>query len=204
MSDCNKKRTLKIEDGTAIPSKRERHIDTTTIGKEDIDIEAVANSWSQNGAPQRLKLNRAEEMKVSSLEDGNLRGGNFVLDCDGKAATLSFAFEVNGSMYGLTTGHLADVSDSIFCFFLNSKTPNNFDSGGSSSSYEVLELGVVVSKNVETDSLIFEITNPYMVGRVDLFPQAGLCSRSLRLPQPDFNPMPPRSDTKVTVCFTVL
>ena len=61
---------------------------------------------------------------------------------------------------------------------------------------------MVVSKNVETDSLIFEITNPYMVGRVDLLqlvPQAGLGSRTLRLPQPEFNPTPPRLDTKVVL-----
>lgn len=188
MSDCNKKRALEIEDGTAIASKREREEET------DIDIQAVANSWS----PAATRHNRTEN-KVSSLEDGNLRGGNFVLDGDGNAATLSFALEVDGSVYGLTAGHLADVDDSIFCFFLNSKTPNDFDGG---SSYEILELGTVVSKNVETDSLIFEITNPYMVGSVDLLqlvPQAGLGDRTLRLPQADVHPTPPRLDTKVVL-----
>ena len=41
-----------------------------------------------------------------------------------------------------------------------------------------------------------------MVGRVDLLqlvPQAGLGSRTLRLPQPDLNPPPPRLDTKVVL-----
>jgi hypothetical protein len=58
-------------------------------------------------------------------------------------------------------------------------TPNDFDNG---ESYKIVEVGEVVSKNTETDSLIFDIQHPYMNGKVDLV-----------------NPVPPRSDTKVVL-----
>lgn len=103
------------------------------------------------------------DKKVRSLEDSNLRGGNFVLDLEGRATTLSFAFEKDGALYGLTAGNLADIGDPIFVFFLSSKTPNDFND---KESYEIMKVGKVVSKDVDTDSLIFEITHPHMQGKV--------------------------------------
>mmetsp|Transcript_20119 Transcript_20119/g.37614 ORF Transcript_20119/g.37614 Transcript_20119/m.37614 type:complete len:131 (-) Transcript_20119:1404-1796(-) len=75
-------------------------------------------------------------------------------------------------------------------------TPNDYDDA---ESYEMIEIGEVVSKNVETDSLIFEITNPYMIGKVDplkLLPLSGLADHALRLPEPSANPLPPPKNTK--------
>jgi hypothetical protein len=54
-----------------------------------IDTTAMAKIWS----PQRASR---VGIKVRSLEDGNLRGGDFVLDADGKACTISFLFEKKG------------------------------------------------------------------------------------------------------------
>ena len=191
MSDNNKKRAFEDGNDTVIQSKRPH---ASPSGNQKIDIEAVAQTWS----PESFRLNRRDK-KVTSLQDSNLRGGNFVLDCDGRATTLSFAFEKDGALYGLTAGHLADVGDSIFVFLLSSMTPNDFDNG---ESYEIMEVGEVISKNVETDSLIFEITHPYMNGKVDplkLLPGFGLADRALRLPVPDANPVPPLMGTKVVL-----
>ena len=167
---------------------------TNPNGNKKIDIQAAPST----GSPEVVRLNHAEK-KVTSLADGNLRGGNFVLDCDGKAATLAFAFEKDGGIYSLTAGHLADIGDAIFVFLISTKTPNDFDD---SESYEMIEVGEVVSKNIDTDSLIFRIENPYLNGKVDLLklvPEAGLADSALQLPEPDANPVPPRMDTKVVV-----
>lgn len=112
-----------------------------------------------------------------------------MLDCDGNATALSFAFEKDGALYGLTAGNLADIGDSIFVFFLSSMTPNDFDND---ESYEILQVGEQVVSN----------KHPYMNGKVDplkLLPGFGLADHALRLPEPDANPVPPRRDTKVVV-----
>ena len=66
------------------------------------------------------------EKKVTSRDDSNLRGGNFVLDRHGQAATLCFPFKKDGRFYGLTTGHLANVGDPILVFMDSTPTANDF------------------------------------------------------------------------------
>jgi hypothetical protein len=178
------------EDSGDQPSPKKANATSRAV----IDIQATSATWS----PPDARLNRPEKT-VSSLEDGNLRGGNFVLDCEGNATTLSFAFEKDENIYGLTAGHLADVGDAVFVFLLSSKTPNDFDEG---ESYEMVEAGAVVSKNVETDSLIFEINNPYMDGKVDalkLVRGYGLHDRSVILPEPSTTPTLVDPSKKVVV-----
>jgi hypothetical protein len=190
MSD-NKKRASEDGNDVHVASKRPQ---TNPSGNQKFDVEAVAETWS----PESTRLNRREK-KVTSLEDSNLRGGNFVLDCEGNATTLSFAFEKDGALYGLTAGHLADVGDSIFVFLLSSKTPNDFDD---EESFEMMEVGEVVSKNIETDSLIFGITHPFMNGKVDLLkllPGSGLADHALHLPEPNSRPAAPPIYTKVVL-----
>jgi hypothetical protein len=158
----------------------------------EIDFEATSQKWS----PHRLERT---EKKVRSLQDGNLRGGDFVLDVTGGATTLSFLFEKDSKVYGVTAGHLADIDDPIFVFFYSEPTQNDHDNG---SSYDILEIGEVVSKDFPTDSLIFEITNPYMKNRLALLkiaPDSGLGERALQIPEPNPLTEPPRIGTKVVV-----
>jgi hypothetical protein len=66
----------------------------------------------------------------------------------------------------------------------------------------MFEIGKVVSKSMEADSLIFSI---YIDFRVDLFLKLALRSfcldgQTLVLPKPNGSPEPPRGDTEVVVC----
>uniref|UniRef100_A0A7S2Y9D3 Uncharacterized protein n=1 Tax=Entomoneis paludosa TaxID=265537 RepID=A0A7S2Y9D3_9STRA len=79
------------EDSGDQPSSKKANATSSAV----IDIQATSAAWS----PPDARLNRPEKV-VSSLEDGNLRGGNFVLDCDGNATTLTVAFERDEKMYG--------------------------------------------------------------------------------------------------------
>lgn len=192
MSD-SRKRPLENENDAAAQRRSPRAIPSCS---KLINANAVAQTWS----PDFTRLNRREK-KVSSLEDSNLRGGNFVLDCDGNATTLSFVFEKEAKLYGLTAGHLADPGDPIFVFLTSSMIPNDFDDG---ESYEMMEVGEVVSKDVETDSLIFEISNPYMIGKVDplkLLHGHGFADNDLRLPGQNAND--PCEGTKVVLYGTM-
>jgi hypothetical protein len=76
-------------------------------------------------------------------------------------------FENNDKPYGLTVGHLADLGDPIFCFVKSLPVlDDDNDDGKVSYSYEIMQMGTVVSKDVETDSLIFDISNPYVANRI--------------------------------------
>jgi hypothetical protein len=69
-------------------------------------------------------------------------------------------------------------------------------------SYEVLEVGFVVSKDDVTDSLIFRIVHPHMKGKVDavqLLSRSGLNDHPLRLPEPSACPAAATVGTEVIV-----
>jgi hypothetical protein len=65
--------------------------------------------------PEMERLARMGK-RVRDLDDGPLRGGDFVLDMDGKAPTIAFLFEKDEKLYGVTVGHLVDIEDSVFVF----------------------------------------------------------------------------------------
>lgn len=98
-------------------------------------------------------MGRFPTKKVVGTIDSPLRGGmfvNFQLPRGrSRSTTLSFFFTYEGKHFGLTAGHLADVGDTI-CAFV-SGFPND------ALFYEHARIGVVVSKSLTTDSLVFEI-----------------------------------------------
>jgi hypothetical protein len=98
-----------------------------------------------------------------SLQDGHLLGGDFVLNKDGEASTLSFCFEYGGENYGLTVGHRCEkVGDPVFAFYSSEPTPpNDYDVDG--ESYELCEIGAVVSLTKKTDSLVSSIHERFPV-----------------------------------------
>ena len=153
-----------------------------------IDTSTVAKLWS----PQRASR---PGIKIRSLVDGNLRGGDFVLNADGDACTISFLFEKDNNIYGLTAGHLARVGDNLEVF-----AESTADNDG---TYSTTPIGAVVAVDYETDSLIFQVLHPHVVPRVDLLkvsPQTGLGSSLLQLPNPDSNPPQPPEGIEVVVC----
>ena len=113
----------------------------------------------------------------------------------GGGATLSFVFQFEGSAFGLTVGHLANVGDSIFCFLdsvmLEDPLPDGEAPSDPSMSYSMFQIGSVVSKSTVTDSLVFEITDhidiaPYRT----MAPQSGVAG-PLVLPDPNSLPLRP-------------
>lgn len=69
-------------------------------------------------------------------------------------------------------------------------------------NYPTTQFGAVVSKDVATDSLIFEVCHHYVVARVDLLkhsPESGLEDSTLHLPDPDVSPTPPAESTEVVI-----
>jgi hypothetical protein len=176
--DDDKQEAMKKEE-----KKQEAEDENNSVA---VDTTAVAKIWS----PQRASR---VGIKVRSLEDGNLRGGDFVLDTEGKACTISFLFERESKIYGLTAGHLADIGDQLE-IFAESQADED-------SNYPTLDIGPVVSKDAETDSLIFQIRHLHVLARVDLLtvsPKSGLNS-TLLLPKPDTNPTPPQEATDVVI-----
>ena len=177
------------EDKDELVTKEEKKQDAEDeTNSAAIDTTAVHKIWS----PQRASR---VGLKVRSLQDGNLCGGDVILDTDGSACTISFLFEKDDKVYGLTAGHLADVCDNLEIF-----AESQADEEG---NYPTIDVGQVVSKDVQTDSLIFQINHPHVLQRVDLLmlsPKSGLSI--LRLPEPDANPTPPQEGTEVVVYGT--
>jgi hypothetical protein len=143
---------------------------------------------------------------VTSLEDGNIRGGYWVLNQNGEGATIAFCFKnSDGGIFGLTVGHLfQSVGDSVFVFLHKHPTPAPVHgyvrscAAWDEMDYEMIEVGEVVSLDTETDSAVFEIAR--INGRVDLLkllPRSGLGDHDLALPRPCLNPLPP---VKSVVC----
>jgi len=157
--------------------------------------------------------NREEFMKVTSLQDGNIRGGYWVLNADGASATIAFCFKnKEGRIFGLTTAHLFStagrkhdgVGEAVFVFLLRNPTETFFpyvrsDTMLNQMDYEMLEIGEVVAVDKTTDSAIFEVTNDDVKGRVDvlkLLPRSGLGDRELVLPRPSLCPLLSEVGTK--------
>jgi hypothetical protein len=107
---CSKKARLLEGDLAEDEEKEEatqKEGDSAAVAKMDTAV--VANTWS----PRRASRGG---IKVRSLADGNFRGGDFVLDTDGNACTVSFLFEKDNKIYGFTAGHLAEVGEPLEVF----------------------------------------------------------------------------------------
>jgi len=139
--------------------------------------------------------------KVSSLEDGNVRGGFWVLNKDCEGATLSFCFKnSSGRIFGLTVGHLFEaVGSSVFVFLHNE--PTETPEANFTRLYEMVEIGKAVSKDVATDSAVFEVTLfEHRFDLLQLTPKAGLGDHPLTLPRPSLNPLPPMKGARAVIC----
>lgn len=72
-------------------------------------------------------------------------------------------------MYGLSVGHLAELGESIYIFADDEELPHPLPDDDEDDpaepeekSHFKYELGVVVSKSVRTDSLVFKISNQFV------------------------------------------
>jgi hypothetical protein len=166
------------------PSAPEVAVDTLMI-----DVSALQQQvWLPEAGAVRFSSGRR---KVRSATDGPLRGGDFVLNKDGGAATLSFCFQYESENFGLTVGHLAlNIGDSIFAFSESEPIPHPPDDDHG-ESYFIYEIGKVVSYSEETDSLVFRIaTHVQIADCLTLAPASGLQGQ-IRLPTPNRSPTPP-------------
>ena len=142
----------------ATPEKRKKHEENGRAEKPvGVNLAAVNLQWT----PERSHRAIDGTKKVRSAEDGPLIGGDWVLNEQGGATTLSFCFEnpEGTECYGLTVGHLAkSVGDSIFCFAESEPNPVPALEGEiDREEYFMFEIGQVTSISTETDSLVFKM-----------------------------------------------
>lgn len=127
--------------------------------------------------------------RVYSLENGNIRGGHWILNRMGQAVTVAFFWRNSrGHILGLTVGSPFQLHDPVFVFLYSKKTQ---------FYYQLKEIGKVISKDLSTDSVVFEVTQ--LEHRFDLLrlaPESGLGDRELRLPRPSLNPELPLLGSK--------
>jgi hypothetical protein len=140
-------------------------------------LRRVSSSWSL--------LRRARgSKKIRGLASGAFRGGDVVVNTDGLASTCSFCFKVGSKAYGLTVGHLAPViGDSVYAFVGEGPL--------------VKLLGVVVSRSVSTDSLIFSIAEDIPIFEYRLAENSILGERALTSPTPGMHVIHPRGTIMV-------
>ena len=140
-------------------------------------LQRVFNSWSPRRRARGSK-------KIRGLASGPFRGGDFVVNSDGVAATCSFCFKVGSKAYGLTVGHLAPViGEPIYAFADEGPLVKN--------------LGKVVSHSVSTDSLIFSIAEDIPIAENRLAEKSILGERELVPPTPGMHVIHPRGTIMV-------
>jgi len=104
------------------------------------------------------------------------------MNLSGGAATLTFCFSKSGVNYGLTVGHLANaLGERIFAFKAGDPDPSD-------GIYHVTEIGVVVSLNPSTDSLIIKIKEGILIEPFQIAAESGLRDP---IQIPDWNQLPP-------------
>ena len=174
----------------SLENPRNAMVNNDAIGPIDGDLIA---KWS----PKRCSR---ESMKVTSLESGNIRGGHVILNKNGDGATIAFCFKnTSGRLYGVTVGHGFDVGAPVFVYLNND--PTETPEAGR-FLHEMMEIGEIVSNDVETDSAVFEVTNESLKDRFDLLkllPCAGLGDKQLTLPCPSLKPSFPTKNSKFVV-----
>ena len=111
-----------------------------------VDLEAAAARWSPFTFRNQREKNG--EMKVDSTNP--LRGGQFISNNIGAAATLSFCFQDrDGKWYGLSTAHLVKVVGEEVFAFTGEQT--------SDGTHCAKVIGNVFDISVKTDSMVFEV-----------------------------------------------
>lgn len=115
--------------------------------------------------------------------------GGVLFNGDGAATRVSFFFEKDSHVYGVTAGHLANLEDTVFAFC-------RF---GDEDVCETVPFGKVVSHDTETDSLIFRVApdKKDMVYLLKQAPKVGMGNRPLQLPAPCANPTPPEEGSDI-------
>ncbi|CAB9500810.1 hypothetical protein SEMRO_93_G048230.1 [Seminavis robusta] len=177
---------------------------TTDVSSPDtvLDLEALKETWSPGRerrhqlvtmkieGPAALASTGAVKDTIMPARAGPLRGGDWILNKDGGAATISFFFLHNGETYGITVGHLVEkVGDPVFCFSEATKLPNPLPQDSEVSegheideSYFMHEIGTVVSLSRSTDSLVFDLNGMVAVSEpLKMAPGSGIMGK-LKLP----------------------
>jgi hypothetical protein len=209
----NTLRTLLAKNTMASLPPASKKQKTTDVSSPDtaIDLEVLKKMWSP-GRERRHQLGTikiespAALSSIGAVKDtmiparaGALRGGDWILNKDGGAATISFFFLHDGETYGLTVGHLVEkVGDPVFCFSQATKLPNPFPQNSEVSeghetdeSYFMHEIGSAVSLSRSTDSLVFDLNGMVSVSEpLKMAPGSGIMGK-LKLPDVR-QVMPPR------------
>ena len=144
-------------------TRLENHTKSQTMPAEVGDIDLLSDVWSPED--HRLSRTLQQEFKVRNIKNGAipLMGGDWVLDGQGKSATLSFAFKGpigtsnETKLFGLTVGHIAErLDDPIYAFASDVPNPQT-------GKYRVMKIGTVVAICLSTDSLIVEFAPQILV-----------------------------------------
>jgi hypothetical protein len=141
------------------------------LKKPSVDYNATRAGERAVKAPEHV------QMAAHTQED-------VVVNTDGLASTCSFCFKVGSTAYGLTVGHLAPViGEPVYAFVGEGPL--------------VKLLGVVVSRSVSTDSLIFSIAEDIPIAEYRLAEKSILGERALVPPTPGMHVIHPRGTIMV-------
>jgi len=182
----------------------------TDLSSQDseIDLEALKKEWTKTGREERMTQGDSKieptfiaapagEPTMIPAREGYLCGGDWVLNSEGGAATISFIFHFKGRAYGLSVGHLvSSIGDPVFCFsdttkIRNLSLPRNPEDNQSSESHFIHEIGTVVSLSHKTDSMVFELNGRVATGPpLMLHPKSGVAG-ALKLPDVGLDMPPP-------------
>jgi hypothetical protein len=146
-----------------------------------IDINSLSQHWSPE--ERRVECSKEGKLKVRSIQGGHvaLRGGDYIANAFGEAATVSFCLYNNDKKYGLTVAHLfRRVGDVVYAF--------SNDTPAANGKYQISQIGHVVSMDANTDSLVFEIRRWVDIEDLCLAPECGLAGP---LKIPDWDSVPP-------------
>jgi hypothetical protein len=113
--------------------KKEAEEMKTTASAALMNVQLLQARWSR----QRGECLANNYSNIVSLVHGPLRGGCFVYNEMGDAATLSFCFQYESKSYGLTTGHLAVVGEPVFAFWSGVPVPPKDGSNDALPLYEM-------------------------------------------------------------------
>jgi hypothetical protein len=182
------------------PSTMPNNKPTVSTPTKVVDMDAIEQSWSSPLEARKEKHDEpaADKMrKIRSLLNHNtrhLRGGDWLVSTRSHM-TLAVAWnhEHNGKKYGLTVAHPfanygRTIGDSVFAFDSDENEVQNLDG---EMVHKLVNVGTIVSIDMDTDSIIFEIYS-----NIKIYPLAVALSagedqvRKIVLPKPGVIPEP--------------
>jgi hypothetical protein len=163
---------------------------------QPIDIDELMKERT----PERIERIDNGIMKVATSHDPGLCGGDWVCSKKGDGVTLSFVFTKDGKDYGLTVAHgFESLSDKVYSFLLKdevecesegegtdgykAKAEKEFDPSERDESFDIFEIGKVVSLSRSTDSMVFEFNTDVEVKPELTVKLASGLTRVIKLPQ---------------------